>query len=132
MIVAILGGYIDKLSERARVLGSGHIFIWEQEIRFNERTIFKIHPGLIPWKIGGALDGVAYLIYLPPSLIALWMSYGKIGGFTLYEDPATRLNPFFIFPESTWWISLIVVLIVFVRAIVTERTWWQAPNIIRQ
>jgi len=132
MIVAILGGYLDKISERARVLGSDKIFIWEQEIRLKDRTIFKIHPGLIPWKIGGALDGVAYLIYLPPSIIALWISYGKVGGLTLYEDPTTKLKPFFVFPEYTWWISLIAVLIVFLRAIITDRTWWQAPNIIRQ
>ena len=44
MIVAILGGYLDKLSERARFLGSDKIFIWEQEIRLNERTVLSLVP----------------------------------------------------------------------------------------
>ena len=48
MIVAMLGGYLDILSKRARELGSDRIFFWEQEIRLKERCVCEIPVGFWP------------------------------------------------------------------------------------
>jgi hypothetical protein len=126
MIVSMLGAYLNKLSARARELSSDRIFRWEEEIRFNQRASRQIHLALLPWKILGSIDGAAYMIYMPPSAIALWITYGKIGSVTLYQDAATRSKVFFTFPASAWWISAAALLVVFGRAIVTENAWWRA------
>jgi hypothetical protein len=81
--------------------------------------------------MGIALDGTAHLIYLPPSIISLWMTYGKITGFIVYEDAAKKV-PFFTLHEDTWIISLIVLIIVLIRSIATNNIWWKAPDVLRR
>jgi hypothetical protein len=85
-IVAMLGGYLEILSKRARELGSERIFFWEQEIRLKDRRLCEIPCGFWPWKIGAALDGVAYMIYAPPGILSLWVTFGKVGGYTFTRE----------------------------------------------
>ena len=74
------------------------------------------------------MDGVAYMIYVPPGVLALLITFRKVGGYTIYEGAAPAMKPFFTFPDWTWGLSVFAFLVVFVRAFVTERAWWKAPD----
>jgi hypothetical protein len=126
MVVSLIGVYLRHLSSRAQELASSsQVFSWEEFQRGDVRK----KPAYFPLRVASALDGLAWPLYTFPAALALFLTRrGASEPLKIYAERSTGEE--FLFPVWLWWAGAVSIVVVSMRAHLTEGTY-SSPHKVR-
>ncbi len=119
-IVSVIGRYIGNDLKHAVTSSTGDksLFGWEQFVRDAYR-----HQGLL--RLAAGFDGSAWPFYLLPISFALYATRdARFTGMPIL----VKADTVSFLPSWVWWVTLVLTVVVLVRAIWAEWSWWTATK----